>query len=54
MSDDTKETQTESEEIQTVIFKKLPVVLLGALVGLLIVWVALQFIPGAATSAVSG
>lgn len=44
----------DSEEIQTVIFKKLPIVLLGALVGLLIVWVALQFIPGAAIRAVSG
>ena len=44
----------DSEEIQTVIFKKLPVVLLGALIGLLVVWVALQFLPGAATSAVSG
>ena len=31
-----------------------PLSQLGALVGLLIVWVALQFIPGAAIRAVSG
>ena len=44
----------DSEEIQTAIFKKLPVFLLGAVIGLGLVWVALQFIPAAAVSAVSG
>jgi hypothetical protein len=43
----------DSEEIKLVIFKKIPIFLLGAAIGLGVVWVALQFIPAAAVSAVS-
>ncbi len=44
---------TDSEEIIQTIFKKIPIFLLGAVIGLVVVWVALQFIPAAAVSAVS-
>ncbi len=44
----------DSEEIKTVIFKKIPIFLLGAAIGIGVVWVALQFIPAAAVRAVSG
>ena len=44
---------TESEEIQMVLFKKLPIFLLGVLIGLGVVWLGLQFIPAAALQAFS-
>lgn len=42
---------TESEEIQMVLLKKVPIVILGALIGLGVVWLGLQFIPAAALQA---
>ncbi len=47
-------TEEESKEIQETIFLKIPIFLLGAAIGLGVVWVALQFIPAAAVNAVSG
>ncbi len=44
----------DSVELKEVIFLKIPLFLLGAAIGLGVVWVALQFIPAAAVSAVSG
>lgn len=44
----------DSEEIKLVIFKKIPIFILGAAIGIAVVWVALQFIPAAAINAVSG
>lgn len=44
----------DSEEIKLVVFKKIPIFLLGAVIGLGVVWVALQLIPAAAVNAVSG
>jgi hypothetical protein len=44
----------EKDEIKMVIFRKLPIFLLGAAFGLALVWVALQFIPSAALRAFAG
>ena len=45
---------TDAEEVRKVLFIKIPMFLLGAAIGLGVVWVALQFIPAAAHQAVSG
>ena len=44
---------TDSEEIQMVLLKKLPIVILGAVIGLGLVWLALQFIPAAVVQALA-
>jgi len=44
---------TIGDEVKQVILIKMPIFILGAAIGLVIVWVALQFIPAAAVDALS-
>ena len=47
------ESWTIGDEVKQVILIKIPIFILGAAIGLVIVWVALQFIPAATVDALS-